>query len=213
MKSLHPDYILFTDGSLRTDNKGKNKRYSAYGFVILNVKTQKYVKFGGRLATDSIVFAEAWAIYKAIAKLVKVIKGKDVSVVLVTDSKLNVQILRDYIPNRWNTSDWFNWIKTDGEKVKNQTLYRRIYNILLDNKNINLKIVHINSHKALDDYKFIITKLADSGVKINKETAKVMIKMNAIVDDIASSETLTMKNESDDEFYKLEKITKEFNYV
>lgn len=213
MSAFKPDYILFSDASLRTEKEDKSVRYSAYGVIVLNTKNDKYIKFGGQLGTNSIVFAEAWGIYKALSTLISYVGSKkEINVLMVTDSKLNVQIIGDYIPNKWNTYDWYHWIKADGEPVKNQYIYRKIYGLLIDHPNVNFKIIHINSHMRVSDALYVQTKLHSHNVTIDRSTAQALISLNAIVDHIAASETNKMKEESSDGFYRL--IREEgFEYV
>ena len=48
------DYIVFTDGSCRAGTHDPNRKYSAYGVVLLNVKTRKYTAFGDELGSRTI---------------------------------------------------------------------------------------------------------------------------------------------------------------
>ena len=108
------NYILFTDGSVRRLRTGEC--ISGYGIVVVDTTTKQYTCFGGDIRTTSIVYAEAWAIYRGLHFISKITKTRNVKphVLVVSDSKLNVSILGDLIPNTWDLSDWDNWKKKDG---------------------------------------------------------------------------------------------------
>ena len=124
------NYILFTDGSVRRLRTGEC--ISGYGIVVVDTTTKQYTCFGGDIRTTSIVYAEAWAIYRGLHFISKITKTRNVKphVLVVSDSKLNVSILGDLIPNTWDLSDWDNWKKKDGSPVMNQELYRDIVELI-----------------------------------------------------------------------------------
>jgi len=191
-------YIVFTDASRR---KGRNNRpYCGYGVAVLNVETKSYITFGGELSPRSVVFCEAWAIYRGLVKVAELAKdnppkkGEQVQALVVTDSKLNVEILSRYIPYAWDLSDWNHWKKQDGTPVKNQDLYRTIVTFMEKHPEIHARVTHVNSH--LNDEEWLRTKrkLSRYGVNVRKEAAQMFMSMNAIVDRIAQEITTEMRD-------------------
>ena len=186
------NYILFTDGSVRRLRTGEC--ISGYGIVVVDTTTKQYTCFGGDIRTTSIVYAEAWAIYRGLHFISKITKTRNVKphVLLVSDSKLNVSILGDLIPNTWDLSDWDNWKKKDGTPVLNQELYRDIVELIYDNE-MRVRFIHINSH--LDDaaYKTIKKKLQEVDVKLDNDIAKLFVMMNNMADETATSITQERK--------------------
>lgn len=183
------EYIIFTDASCI---RHENRTYGGFGVIILNTETKKFTKFGGSLSGRSIVFCEAWAIYQGLKKTTEIMKGREAGVLVVTDSKLNVQILCDWIP-RWNLRDWMHWTKRDGTVVKNQDLYRRILTILSHHQEMKVRMTHINSHLKSLDWKRISDKLRSYGVNADESTSKLFITMNSMVDEIAAHITAKLK--------------------
>lgn len=185
---MKPDYILFTDASVRLD-RTDHSNVSAYAAVVLNVKSKQYTVISGPLENRSISFCEAWAIYQGLRYLCKIHrenKLKHSKILVVTDSKLNVQILTDWIQNVWDTSDWYHWKKKSPGEIKNQDLYRKIVPLLNDGR-FKVKIVHINSHSEKNKTKQakIFAKLVDADVKLDKETMRLFVKFNALADETA----------------------------
>lgn len=192
---VNVNFILFTDGSVRRfKDNDKRKTVSAYGVVVLDVLTKRYTTFSGSLGTDSIVYAEAWAIYRGLQFINKSCKKRMVkpTVLVVTDNKLNVSILSDYIPNLWDLSNWNCWRKRDGSKVKNQEVYQNIMELIIDN-DLQVRFTHINSHLSSGDWKMIQNKLKDSGINLDKELCKIFVKMNNLADNLATGITLEQK--------------------
>ena len=107
---MKPDYIIFPDASQR---RIRDKVYSGYGTVILNVSTRKYTTISGYLASNSVVFAEAWAIYQGL-RFLEYKKNSSQSepfgnhVLVLSDSKLNIDTFNIYIPYAWDLSDPLN---------------------------------------------------------------------------------------------------------
>lgn len=195
---MKPNFIIFTDGSVRKWYDGKEKtpkNCAAYGVVILNVSTMQYTKFGGELNTSSSAYAEAHAIYRGLQYTNGVCTKKDIDpeVLVITDNKLNVDILTNYIKHSWDLSNWSNWKKADGTPVKNQQTYRHILE-LIDSGNIMLRIVHMNSHQPLSYVSTLISKLKTDGVNIDEKTARLFVDMNAMADTVASNITRDIKN-------------------
>lgn len=188
---MNVNFILFTDGSVR---RFDGHSATAYGVVVLDVVTKRYTTFSGTLASDSIVYAEAWAIYRGLQFINKTCSARDEkpSVLVVTDNKLNVSILTDYIPNQWNLSNWNKWRKKDGSRVKNQEVYQNIVELIMDH-DISAKFIHINSHLNTSEWRVIQAKLKDVGVKLDKDLCKVFVKMNAIADKLATDATMAEK--------------------
>lgn len=186
------NFILFTDGSVRRFHK--DQTVSAYGVVVLDCTTKRYTKFGGKLHTDSIVFAEAWAVYRGLQYIHTMCKRRSVkpTVLVVTDSKLNVSILTDYIPNHWDLSDWNHWKKKDGGKVKNQEVYQNILELIVDN-GLTVRFMHIKSHLKMNEWHLIDSKAKTIGVDLKKSICKLFMKMNNLADETATELTQQQK--------------------
>lgn len=202
-------YIVFTDASRR---KGRDGRpYCGYGVAVLNIETQQFIKFGGELSPRSVVFCEAWAIYRGLVKVAEIIKenppkkGEQIQILVVTDSKLNVEILSKYIPYSWDLSDWNRWKKHDGSPVKNQDLYRRIVSFMETHPEIHARVTHMNSHLNDKEWLRIKKKLSSYGINVRKETAQMFMGMNAIVDRIAQETTAKQREleESSGYYFRL----------
>lgn len=182
---MKPDYIIFTDASVKLVGV---LNYSAYAAVILNCNTLSYTTISGPLANRSIAFCECWAIYQGLRYLNKIHKKKDakVKVLIVSDSKLTINTFTVWIKKSWDTSDWYNWKKADKSAVQNQDLFRKVMSVLETDK-FKARFVHINSHgkgnKAKEDA--IFAKLGESGVKLSKDAGKVFIEMNDLADKTA----------------------------
>lgn len=202
------EYILFTDASKRTGYSGKD--YCGYGVVLLNTKTKNYTTFSGELSPRSVVFCEAWAIFRGLVQLVQIMKPKKkkVNVLVISDSLLNVDTFNTYIPHSWNLSDWKNWKKKDGSLVKNQDIYRRILTFMGEHDEIDVKFAHINSHLSEFGWTRIQDKLYKYGVRVEEDTAQMIRSMNAKADDLAQTVTHRMQylDEYDDDvrgFYRM----------
>lgn len=193
-----PEYIVFTDASLR---RNSNRSYCAFGVVVLNMKTLKYASFGAELGSRTVTFGEGWAIYRGIQAVCSIIdkdRKDPAEVLVVTDSKLTVKVLSEYIPFVWDTSNWNNWKKVDGSPVKNQGLYRKIVAYINDHPEIHPRITHINSHKSIDtDWNSIQSKLKKYGIRTDPATTKVFMQMNDLADSICQSITKKMKDEEE----------------
>lgn len=194
-------YIIFTDASRRTGFS--NRQYCGYGVAVLNLETHNYITFGGELSDRSVVFCEAWAIYRGLVKVTELIdKDKSTRVLVVTDSKLNVDILSRWIPYAWDLSDWKHWRKSDGTLVKNQDLYRRIILFMKDHPELRASITHMNSHLGDQDWPKVKKKLQMYRVNVERETAQMFMFMNGVVDQIAQNITTAMRDrENRDGFY------------
>jgi ribonuclease H len=185
---MKPDYIIFTDASVKLVGE---LNYSAYAAVILNCDTLMYTTVSGPLANRSIVFCEGWAIYQGLRYLKKIQRDtnkKQLKILIVTDSKLTVNTFTVWIKHSWDTSDWYDWKKSDHSSVQNQDLYRKIIG-LLDSKKLKVRFVHINSHCKGNTKKeeAIFAKLGEDGVKLSKGTGKIFIEMNDLADQTAHS--------------------------
>ena len=115
---MKPDYIIFTDASVKLVQE---LNYSAYAAVILNCESLQYTTISGPLANRSIVFCEGWAIYQGLRYLKKIQRDtgkKHLKVLIVTDSKLTVNTFTVWIKQSWDTSDWFDWKKSDGRDIQ-----------------------------------------------------------------------------------------------
>lgn len=183
---MKPRYLVFTDGSVRTwgDNSA-----GAYSVVAVDAETMKYVCFGGNLKTKSSIYAEAWALYRGLQYIYGILlkEHSQGPVVLVTDNKINVEILTKFIHN-WDISDWNQWKKMDGELVKNQELYRSILT-LIGTSDAKLRLVHINSHLKENETKQLRDTLKSDGISVDLDTAKLFMYMNSMADSIASEIT------------------------
>lgn len=195
------NFILFTDGSVRHFD---GQTASAYGVVLLDCDAKRCTKFGGPLKSNSIVFAEAWAVYRGLQYINKICKYRSSkpNVLVVTDSKLNVSILTDYIPNQWDLSDWNHWKKKDGERVKNQEVYQNIMELIVDN-NLKVRFMHIHSHLKINEWQLIQSKASSIGVDLKKDICKLFVQMNQLADETATEITQSKK-----ESYKNKNIKK-----
>ena len=185
---MRPGVIIFTDGSLRVKEA---KHYAGYGVVILNPKTGKYITTSGTLSDDneSIVYCEAWAIYRAFQYLSsnpEMLK-KNRNILVVTDNKINVQTFNVWIKYVWDTSNWFSWKRADKKtEVRNQALYRRILR-LIDQLEVSVRFVHIPSHtKSRDKSREDLKKCK---VVPSEDNIELFSKMNNLADKLASDET------------------------
>lgn len=192
------EYIIFTDASGRKSTI-TGRLYCAYAGAIVNVKTKQYTTYSGELGDRTVAFSEAYAIYKGVQNASRIIPhGKsDVNILVVTDSKLCVESLSNWIPNSWDLSDWQHWKKHDGTLVKNQEVYRGIIEISNENPWMNYRVTHINSHLQHKDWEKIKTKLRKYGIVVNQETADMFRKMNELVDTIATDITARMRAEDE----------------
>ena len=200
---MKPNYILFTDGSVRRWKDPITKEQltaGSYGIVVLDIATMRYTEFGSRLKTSSSIYAEAWAMYRGLQYIngICVRRRVKASILLVTDNKINVEILTKYVKGSWDMSDWNHWKKSDKSPVKNQELYRDILTLIGSN-NIQLKVVHINSHLPSGSAEVIQEKLRKFGVTVNVDTANLFQEMNERADkvatDITTSEMMHIKSE------------------
>jgi len=207
-----PKYIVFTDASMRRSHEKGARSYCGYGVVILNTETRQFTEFGAELGGNTVVFGEAWAIYRGIQKVRDLTKDKEpTSVLVVTDSKLNVQILTVYIPYVWDTSDEDHWKRQDGTPIKNQDVYQRIVDIINNNPHLSIRITHINSHLHPSEWPRTQKKLEKYGIRANSTTSQMFMEMNGRADEIAQSITKKMKEEEEKYgcFIRLEPRVKE----
>lgn len=186
MAKLPFKYIVFTDASYKTyDGRG----YCGYGVVVINMRTLCYTEFGGDLSDHTIVFGESWAIMKGVQKAIELIErssDSDGKVLIVTDSKLCVNILTNYI-DRWDTSNWDNWKTIKGKSVKNQEIYKRIVEMIRKHQNIQFRIAHMHGHMGKKHEDTIRKDLSKYGIKPTDEAVRTFRKMNAKVDEIAQN--------------------------
>lgn len=195
------DMILFPDGSLIIE-RDSDLFYSGYGTVVLDTHSLKYTTLSGSLSKKSIVYCEAYGIYQGlryIEHLRKKRKTKQLKVLIVSDSKLNVDTFNWYIKYSWDLSDWYNWKKKDKHPVQNQELYRKIMDIL-NNGYYVVKFVHINSHsknkKELREK--ISKKMAKAGVRIKEKDLDLFVQLNDLADNAAKTAVnCSRKNERD----------------
>lgn len=193
---MSPDYIVFTDASVKLDG---DKNTSAYAAVLLNCKSKQYTVIGDILHHRSICFCEGWAIYQGLRYMNHIRKKagkKHVKVLVVTDSKLNVQIITDWIHNKWDTSDWYHWKKQSRGDVQNQDLYRMITRVL-NNPHMTIRIVHMRGHanKNKTKRKRIIGELAKADITLSDDLVSMFIEMNTLADKTAHSQvTEQLKN-------------------
>ena len=185
------DYIIFTDGSVRTDRR-TGKTYAGYGVVLYNCTTHAYAMFGGELGSRTISFAESYAINRAVAKIIDLV-SYDVAmprrVLILTDSKYCVQSYNVWLPHWKHKAIDGIWVNSKHEPVQNQELIKRTLANLSGHNNVRVQITHINSHLSMNksgDLDRIIRKLKPYGLKADQETAKVIIHMNALADQTAT---------------------------
>lgn len=198
---MKPDYIIFPDASVK---RSGTVSYSGFGTVILNTKTKKYAILNGELSKSSTVFCEAWAIFRGM-QFVEHIREENqkLKVLVVSDSKLNVNVFSEWIPHTWDLSDYYNWKKKDKSPVKNQELYRMILKII-NNGHYKFRIVHINSHsdKKSGMRERIRKKMKANRININDSTLNTFIQMNDLADK-AANEAADAKKFYDGEFMRM----------
>lgn len=183
---MSPDYIIFSDASVKLNGEQST---SAYAAVILNCHTKNYTVIGDILHHRSISFCEGWAIYQGLRyvnHLRKRAKHKRVKVLVVTDSKLNVQIITEWIRDKWDTSDWYNWKKSTRGEVLNQDLYRLIVKVL-NKPSMKVRLIHMRSHTGKNRKKrrTIVAELAKADVNVSDDLVDMFIEMNALADETA----------------------------
>ena len=211
---MKPDYIIFPDASQR---RIRDKVYSGYGTVILNVSTRKYTTISGYLASNSVVFAEAWAIYQGL-RFLEYKKNSSQSepfgnhVLVLSDSKLNIDTFNIYIPYAWDLSDPLNWKKRDHNLVKNQELYRCILHMTTE-CDYKVKFAHVNSH-IRDNPKQLVKvqeKLKKKyAVQVSYDVMELISDMNDLADQAAKQETLAVMMQDrnfPDQFIQLERMS------
>lgn len=199
---VKPDLIMFTDGSVRqwTGPDGRPMNSASYGVVVLNTHTTKYTIFGGELQTLSSATAETIAYYRGLKYVRKMRKRSQKhretikNILVVTDSKLNVDIFHNDIPESWSVKNGV-WRKSNGSAVRMQAIYEKILELIQD-MGICIKFVHINSHLRSSDWKDVQNKLAKSGVHVTENAAKMFIQMNGIADRTATEITQSAKVKS-----------------
>lgn len=204
------DYIVFTDGSCRAGTHDPNRKYSAYGVVLLNVKTRKYTAFGDELGSRTIGYAELYAIYKGVKRLCKIVpKKQKTKILIVSDNKNCIDAFRLWIPYCWDTSDWYNWKGSKKTKVKNQNLYRKILELFKKHPWIHPHYAHINSHLEKADLGAIRAKLQKVNVHVDRPTSNMIRVMNQKADTIASDISMKLRtiDEEHGPFYQLHYIT------
>lgn len=187
---MKPDLVIFTDGSLRRWNeKTRHPEIAAsFGVIVLNVHTQKYTSFGSEVNTNSSIMAESMAYYRGLQYAVKLKKKQKINnILIVTDSKINVDVFHEFIPNVWDISGKV-WKKQDGRPVKMQSIYQKILT-LIDGHGLTVRFVHITSHNKKSDWKNVQKKLENSGIRVSNDIAKLFIQMNDLADKIATDIT------------------------
>lgn len=205
-----PDYIIATDGSSRRKPFGGS--FTGYSFMILNYHTQRYITYSGPLGDKSVAFAEAWALYQAIRQLNSTIsenggKKSGVKVLAISDSKLLVDSLNIWAPYSWDKSNYYHWVKRDGSDVRNQDVFRYIFQAM-EKYRIRMKLVHINSHVTDNGTRgYIKHKMEKNKVNLDKRTVNSLIHMNEICDELAQAVTADMKNDRE---LKQMKLTEDY---
>ena len=195
------DYIIFTDASSRTDASGG--RYTASAAVVLNTASGRYVERTAYLGSKSSQFGEANGIAMGLEMVLPFLDDGKHHVLVVTDSKLCVNAINEWIPNVWRT-DGSVWTKRDGTLVKNQDQYKRIIGSFQKRPNTRFQVVHINSHtNPLKDWKRAIGKLGRVGIRLDKKTSATFILMNDRVDRLAQNTTNNARQDLLDGFGRL----------
>lgn len=178
-----PDYIIFTDGSVR---RGRYRQYAGYGVVLYNCDSKEYASFGGELGNRSVLFSEMYAIHRAVSTISdKIGLKRNVSVLILGD---NTEALAEYRTclHLARSSKYCHDDVYGGTRYKN--LVEITVKNILRHPNIRFKFAHINAHKDIDsscDRELIQRKLKNAGYNINHTTAKAIIKMNDMADHIA----------------------------
>ena len=106
---------------------------------------------------------------------------------VVTDSKLCVNILTDYIP-KWDTSDWNDWKTKKGQSVKNQDIYKRIVRLLENYPDVHFRITHIHGHQGKSNEGKIRKDLMKHGITPTDAAVSTFRRMNAMADRLAQAE-------------------------
>lgn len=176
-------YIVFTDASYKRHGE---KGYCGYGVAILNTETKEYGTFGDYVGERTIVYGEGWAINRGIKQALKLVsKQEKVGILVVTDSKLSVQVHCKFIPHKWDLSDWHNWRTVKGKYVKNQEIYRNTVELVQRYPNVHIRMAHIHSHMGMSNSDKIKEDLSKHGIRADKDTVKMFMTMNDTVDRIA----------------------------
>lgn len=202
-------YIIFTDASFKQKH---SKSFCGYGVIIINTETNYYAGRSGTLGDKSIVYGEGWAILEGIEQVISLVKKlptkkRDCQVLVVTDSKLSVNILTKYW-KKWDTSDWFNWKLPDGKPAKNQEIYRQILELKRKNSHIKFKFVHMHGHLGKKNEEKIRKDLESFGIRATDDAVALFRAMNEKVDTLAQSITDQMIEDFMDDIPVLERKEK-----
>lgn len=180
-----PDYIIFTDGSVR---RKYYRQYAGYGVVLYNCDSKEYASFGGELGNRSVLFSEMYAIHRAVSTISdKIGLKRNASVLILGDNKDALAEYRTCL-YRVRSSKYCHDDVYSGFQYGN--LVEITVKNILHHPNIGYKFAHINAHKDVDlsyDRELIRYKLKNAGYRINHTTAKAIIKMNDMADHIAKN--------------------------
>lgn len=204
---MKPNYIIFTDGSVRKwETETRTHHCGSYAVVVLDLATMRYTSFGGKLKTNSSVYTEVWAIYRGLQYLNRICKSKNQKskALVISDSKIVVSSLTTYVSQCWNTSNWNKWMKSDGTPVKHQEIYRNILKLIAKN-DMTIRIGHMNSHlkpthNAVNE---AVKQFRQSGINVSNETMLVFIKLNTKADEIAANITQLIRDKGDIDYLQM----------
>lgn len=149
----YADVLIYTDGGCRHLAK-----LGAYAFLIINQKTGE--RFSGKRAVPEVTNhqMELMALLSALRHFNQY---QDKQVVVVTDSRYTMQTFVSGWIESWYKN---NWVKADGQPVKNVGLMEALYNTISQFKSVNFKWVkgHANNsgnnrvdllvNQAMDEY-------------------------------------------------------------
>lgn len=149
----YADVLIYTDGGCRHRDK-----LGAYAFMI--VDKSKKETFSGKRAIPNVTNQqmELMALLSALRHFNQY-RGKQV--VVVTDSRYTMQTFVSGWIESWYKN---NWVKADGQPVKNVELMKALYNTISQFKSVNFKWVkgHANNagnnrvdllvNQAMDEY-------------------------------------------------------------
>lgn len=134
--------IIYTDASVNKTKCGKD--VAAWGFIVDPKSELKVTKTFADF-NQTINRAEATAVLEAL-KYAKHVNKEDHSkgIELYCDSKLTVDSINVYMDSWRRKAKNGTWIKSNGEKVVNQDVFKEIFELKKQFK--NLKIIHVKAH-------------------------------------------------------------------
>lgn len=185
---IKPTYLAFTDGSHRC---AENKEKGGWAYSILNMRSHRWTTAHGQVAQPTNIRAEHEAIYQALRCLEKHVSD-DKSAVLITDCKLAVQTYTELIRDIWDTKGkiWYRSSANKKKEVKNQDLIKKSWEIIQRHPG-KFHFVHMWSHVGNEKRKAeLASYLRNNHIILTLEDVQVIIKLNAMVDELAKREAM-----------------------